>query len=129
VSGILQAMAACVGGVPGVINGALPSGTTETEATFFLENNGAYDIVGATGNWVTPATSVVAAFYQVRVDVTAGGFATGTTGTWLDMSSNRTWVCQDGVAASATFTISFREKATTVVRSTQAGIVLTATTP
>jgi hypothetical protein len=117
------------GGAPGVINGSLPNGTLETEATFFLQNTGAYEIAGVAGSWVAPANSTVAAFYQVKVDVTSGGFASGTTGTWLDMSSSRTWTCQDGVAVSATFTVTFREKASQVVRSTQAGVVLTATSP
>jgi hypothetical protein len=128
-SGAHAMFLAVSGAAPGVINGALPNGTLETEATFFLGNDGTYSIAGATGNWVTPATSAIAAFYQVRVVVTAGFFASGTTDTWLDMSSNRSWVCQDGVAVSATFTVTFREKASQVVRSTQAGVVLTATSP
>lgn len=118
------------GGAPGVINGALPNGSNAGSSDWTLVNDGTYstgDGAGGalTGNWVTPATAVVAAYYQVKVDVTAGAFSAGTTGSYLDLSSTRGWA--KTVAGTVTFTVTIREKATGLVRSTQAGKTLTVT--
>jgi hypothetical protein len=127
-SGVMCAMGG--GGVPGVINSAIPNGIEVTEAIFVLDTDGTYGMAGtAPGVWVTPANSTVAAQWQVKLDVTAGGLASGTTGTWLDIGASSIWTCYDGVAVTATFTLSFREKASTTVRSVQTGIVLNATSP
>jgi hypothetical protein len=115
------------GGAPGVINGALPSGSDPTGATFQLSNNGTYFVTnGGSGNWVTPANATIAAYYQCKVDVTAGAFSgpSSATGSWLDLSTTRSWAQNAG--GSAVFTLSIREKATTIVRSVQTGIVLDA---
>jgi hypothetical protein len=127
VSGIALLLRSTAGGTSGVINTALPNGSAAGVAEFNLGNDGSTAISGnATGTWVAPATATIAAFYQVKIDATSGSFFSGTTGTWLDMSSNRQWTTQTPDPA-VTFTISFREKASGTVRSTQAGVTLTAT--
>jgi hypothetical protein len=122
VSGVLAALLSG-GGAPGVINGAIPGGSDTPEATLVITNDGTFTTSGGSGNWVTPASTTVAAFYQVKVDETSNAFTSGTVGTWLDCSSSRTWV-ED--AGSVTCTISFREKTTGIVRSVQTGVTFTA---
>jgi hypothetical protein len=126
-TGVLGALIGA-GGVPGVINGSLPSGVSTLGATagFTIQSNGTYNIsTGQLGNWVTPASGTIAALYQVKVDPTSGSFTGGAaTGTWLDCSTTRGWNLDPDNAV--TFTISFREKATGIVRSVQTGITLTA---
>ena len=127
-SGVLGLLVAGAG-APGIINGALPAGGAfASTATWRLNNDGTYTISGQSdANWVTPAASVIAAQYQVKVDVTLASFSTGTTGTWLDLSSTQTWTIDSaGDPESVTFDVSFREKATGIVRSTQTGLTLTA---
>lgn len=54
-----------------------------------------------------------AADFEVRLTVTSGTFATGTTGAWLPMSSNRAWTLAAGVgAASAVGTLEIRNALT-----------------
>lgn len=141
-SGAVAAMLGAVRGAPGVVNGSLPNGTEDSDApvqvaTFQLKNDGTYSVANndapQTGNWVSPASAAVAAFYQVKVDVTGGAFTAGpgavpsdSTGVWLDQSSTRAWY-NNAVGTTVTFTVSFREKATAIVRTTQAGITLAET--
>ena len=122
-SGVLAVVG--LSGAPGIINGALGGSEEASPAFFIIDNDGSYDqTAGSLGAWVTPANATVAAHYQVKVDATSGTFSSGTTGTWLDCSSDNAWTKSGG---SVTFTISFREKASGIVRSTQAGLVLTGT--
>lgn len=115
-------------GAPGVINrnaGAY-SAAQSGGASVNVNANGTLSGSGHPGaNWVTPTNSTTAAAYQVKVDATAGTFSLGTTGTWIDCSTGPGW--SKAVTGSVTFTISFREKATTLVRATIAGEVLDAT--
>lgn len=130
-SGVLNTMLA-VGGAPGVINDSLPDGIANGACGFTLNSDGTYAIsTSQTGNWVTPASTTVAAYYQVKVDATSGAFSTGTTGAWLDMSGNHSWSLNPPASAGSefvTFTVTFREKATGIVRSTQTGLTLEAVT-
>ena len=119
---------ALLNSIPGVINGSIPNGSGGgAGATFQLKNDGTYVITGnSNANWVTPAAAVVAAFYQVKVDNTGGAaFASGTLGTYEDLSSTRTWTI-DPAGGTAVFTVTIREKATGIVRSTQTGKTLAA---
>ena len=112
-----------------MINAALPNGSVagSATATWQLNNDGSLTVSGSSGNWVTPATAGVAALYQVKVDVTLGSFSTGTTGSYLDLSTTRTWtIVSAGDPESVTFTVTIREKATGIVRRTQAGVTLSA---
>ncbi len=124
-SGFMQVMLATYG-APGVINGSLPNGgvSDPADATWQLSNDGSYSISGASaGNWVDPASSTVAAYYQVKVDATSGAFSSGGTGSWLDLSTSRAWTKTS--VGSVTFTVTIREKASGTVRSTQTGVTLT----
>ena len=122
-SGILAAM---ISGAAGVINGALPNGSqVGGTVTWQLNNDGTYTIAGnSDADWVTPSESAVAALYEVKVDVTAGAFASGTTGTWLPLDTTRTWTTDEVTSTTCTFTVTIRERDTQVVRSTQAGVTL-----
>lgn len=117
------ALAAMIGlsGAPGVINGALPDSTSSVGgAGFELQNDG--DCVASNGagtgtvDWVTPSDTTTAAYYEAKVDATAGSFSSGTTGTWLALSSSRSWTINTG---SVTFNVSIREAVTGLVRTTQ----------
>lgn len=117
------------GGAPGVINDSLPVGAAlAATATWRLNNDGTYTISGESdANWVTPANTTVAAFYQVKVDITLGAFSTGTTGSYVDLSSTQTWTMDSaGDPESVTFDVTIREKATGIVRSVQTGLTLAA---
>ena len=123
---LIAAIMGAMGGAPGVINANLPSGEAVSPElpVWMLNNDGTYNISGAqAGNWVSPATEAVAAFYQVKLDVTSGTLEIGTTGEWLDLSTSRGW--GKNVLGTATFTVSIREKTTQIVRSVQPGVTLT----
>src|SRR5690606_18087403 len=110
---------------PGVINDNIPGGSNEFSATFRILANGTGDVADGTGgarpfDWVTPATEDVAAFYEVRVDVTSGAMSSRTPGQWLQPSQSWSLI-GDG---SVTFTLSFRERITGRIRSVQEGITL-----
>ena len=125
-SGIL--MAAGSGGIPGAINSSAGaySAASSGGASLNVNNDGTLTGSGHPGGaWLSPAVAAFAAEYQVKVDATAGAFTTGTTGTWLDCSTTRSWSRDPG--SVVTFTISFREKTTGIVRATLAGEELDAT--
>lgn len=127
---LIAAIMGAMGGAPGVINANLPNGRTVSPElpVWTLRNDGTYNISGAqAGNWVSPATAEVAAYYQVKVDVTSGTLELGTTGVWLDLSTTRSW--GKNILGTATFTVSIREKATQIVRSVQPGVTLTVEPP
>lgn len=77
-------------------------------------------------DWITPTAGSTT--YFVRATLIGGSFSTGTTGTWLALTSNRTWsVSQSGAGtqtANATFEIASDSGGTNVVAS--ANIILTA---
>lgn len=104
------------GGSPGVIQtiqGGTAGGGT---CTFVLKNDGTYTMSGtAGGNWVSPAAAVVAAQWSVRVTNVSGTLNTGTVGSWLALSSNRTWT---ETGEDTTISVEFRDTSETI-RSTQ----------
>ena len=66
--------------------------------------------------WCTPVTS--AANYEAYVTVNSGGLTSGTTGSWVALSSTRSWTLQEvgsGNTAVCNFTVQIRRVATTVV--------------
>lgn len=108
--------------VTGIVNTSLPTSSTGTAgvAVYSIGNTGVLTYsVGAgspTVNWVTPTNAAVAARYQVRVVVTSGAFSSGpAANTWHDCSTTRTWSVGSGNSVS--FTITIREKATGIERS------------
>lgn len=112
-------------GAPGTLTTTLSSVSGASPCDYSVDNDGNIKSLGLTIEaWITPTTAEIAAFYQVKVDVTAGAFDSGTTGTWLDCSSDNSWLKSSG---TVTFTISFREKYSGLVRKTQAGVTLQGT--
>jgi hypothetical protein len=65
--------------------------------------------------WCTPTSA--AGNYEARVTVTSGALSSGTTGTWLALSTSRTWsVTQSGAGSSfCSFTVEIRRTGTTTV--------------
>lgn len=119
-SGIIGAVIAAVSGAPGIIQ-AVPNAGGPAASSFGLTNAGAITVNGGgSGNWVSPASAIIAAYYQVKVDVNSGSFTSGdATGAWLDLSTSRAWA-RTG-AGTVNYNVSFREKATAAVRSVQTG--------
>lgn len=59
--------------------------------------------------WCTPAAA--AGNYEARVTVTVGSLTSGTTGTWLALTSTRDWARQEttpGNTSNCTFTVEIR---------------------
>lgn len=100
--------------------------------TLAINSNGTLTATGTNAgtldsyNWITPTTGSTS--YYVRATLIGGSFSSGTTGTWLALTSNRTWnVTQSGAGtqtANATFEIASDAAGTNVVAS--ANIILTA---
>lgn len=100
--------------------------------TLAINSNGTLVVTGTNAgtldsyNWITPTTGSTS--YYVRATLIGGSFSSGTTGTWLALTSNRTWtVTQSGAGtktANATFEIASDSGGTNIVAS--AGIILTA---
>lgn len=121
------AMFMVYGGAPGVVAPSVSLTSSNAVAiTLLLNNAGALSVDPNAGTWVTPATAVVAAYYEVKVDVTAGSFTSGSaTGSFLSLGTSRSWT--KSVVGSVTYTITIREIATGIVRYTSAGNIVTAT--
>ena len=120
-SGIMFAIVGA-SGAPGVINGSLPNESHALAAGIQLTNDGTYSYVsGLSGNWVSPASTTVAAYYQVKSVITSGSLTTDpSAGSYIDCSTTRTWA-QTG-SGGATLTLTFREKASGIVRHVQTGL-------
>lgn len=117
-SGVLNVLLG-MSGAPGVIQN-ISDGVDAVGVTLALNNDGTYTMTGTGGgNWIEPASAVIAAQWEVKVDVTSGAFTSGTTGTWLAMSSNRSWIEDSG---QVIFDISWREAATHIVRTIQTDV-------
>jgi hypothetical protein len=69
---------------------------TDARVVFSVNSNGTVLATGDTAgtlasyNWLTPTTGSTT--YYVRATLTSGTFSSGTTGTWLALTSNRSWV-------------------------------------
>ena len=120
---------AAAGRAPGLINGVPNGDSSIGGGGLGINADGTYTISDGAGtdegDWVTPATEAIAALYQVKIDVTSGSFDTGTTGSFVDCSTGPAWSC----SATVVFDVAWREKATGVVRLTQAGRTIVVTGP
>ena len=66
-------------------------------------------------NWVNP-TSLAGAGYECKVTIALGTLSSGTSGSWLALSSTRTWeVSASSTTKSCTFTVEIRDAASLVV--------------
>ena len=72
--------------------------------------------------WNTSTTA--GSGYEVKATLNSGSLTSGTTGSWLALSSNRTWTVtdttQDDIAQTATLTIQIRATGTTTVLDSSA---------
>lgn len=80
---------------------------TTATASFTLNSDGTYSSVGSlfapSGTWQTGTGT--GSSYEARLTVTSGSFSSGTTGSWLVLSTNRTWTnTRSGSPGSATGT-------------------------
>lgn len=79
-------------------------------ASYALENDGDIAVNGSDdGDWITPKAAA-GADYECRATVISGGFTTGTFGSWLALSSTRSWtLVQSGIGtATASMTLEIR---------------------
>jgi len=116
---ILLAAWAAMGGdkisLSGVAVSSVGSGTQT--ATYTLESDG--DVVTATtgggsvdaGDWIDPKANAPSD-YECRATLNSGTLTSGTTGSWLALTSNRSWSLQQitiGQATQVDLTIEIRK--------------------
>ena len=101
--------------------------TANTDGTLTVVGNGNTNDGDITPNpgWYTPTTTSVGSTYEIRVTATTGTFSTGTTGSWLALSSARSWTVNTNTSKSVTFTIEIRVTSTSTVVGTSTGNVIT----
>lgn len=96
------------------------------DANWNVNSDGTYSVSGpGSGNWLEPPNASLAALYEIKVDVTAGSFSSGTTGAWLALSSSRSWTRT--LIGSVTFDVSFRLASDGTVVHTTTGRTLQVT--
>ena len=106
---ILLAAFGAIGGdrisLSGLTISAIGSGGAQT-ATYTLESDG--DVIIATtvdgsldaGDWISPKASAPSD-YEVQATLNAGTLTSGTTGSWLALTSNRSWTLTRVVVGAA----------------------------
>lgn len=116
---ILLAAFAAMGGDRISLSGVAVSsvGSGSQTATYTLESDG--DVVTATtplgssdiGDWIDPKANAPSD-YEVQATLNAGTLTSGTTGSWLALTSNRSWTLTQvtvGVAIQVDLTIEIRK--------------------
>lgn len=84
---------------------------TNAEAGYQLESDGDIadgqgGIFSDVGDWIVPKAAAGAS-WECRATIISGTFDTGTAGTWLALSSNRTWTKARTSDVPGTNTVSF----------------------
>ena len=118
---ILLAAFGAIGGDKISLSGvaAVSVGSGSQTATYTLESDG--DVVRVTttlgsadiGDWISPKASAPSD-YEVRATLNSGTLTSGTTGSWLALSSNRSWTLTRatvGAADQVNLTIEIRKGA------------------
>jgi len=102
--------------------------TANTDGTLTVVGNGNTNDGDITPNpgWYTPTTGSIGNTYEIRVTATSGTFTSGTVGSWLALSSVRTWTVSSNTLKTVTFTIEIRVASTSEVVATTTGNVITA---
>ena len=105
---ILLAAFAAIGGDQIALSGVAVSsvGSGSQTATYTLESDG--DVVRATtplgssdiGDWIDPKASAPSD-YEVRATLNSGTLTSGTTGSWLALTSNRSWTLTQATVGAA----------------------------
>jgi len=117
---ILLAAFGAMGGDRIALSGVSVSsvGAGTQTATYTLESDG--DVVTATtdggsvdaGDWISPKASAPSD-YEVKATLNAGTLTSGTTGSWLALTSNRSWsvtqIVNSGSSNAADLTIEIRK--------------------
>ena len=106
---ILLAAFAAIGGDQIALSGVAVSsvGSGSQTATYTLESDG--DVVRATtplgssdiGDWIDPKASAPSD-YEVRATLNSGTLTSRTTGSWLALTSNRSWTLTQATVGAAT---------------------------
>ena len=107
---ILLAAFAALGGEPLISlsnRTVFSSGAASQTATYTLESDG--DIVATTtpvgavdvGDWIDPKAAAPGT-YEVLATIVSGSLSSGTTGSWLALTSNRSWSVTRGSLGDAT---------------------------
>lgn len=118
--------------------GAFPT-VPSTTVTFAVNRDGSMTVSGTGGNesgtepdplidWYKPEGATVGDDYEVRITVNSGtGFDTGTVGSWLALTSDRTWTRIYNSIGSSTvnFTIEIRTSAGATLASQTCDITQT----
>lgn len=127
---LISAMAASAGGGGGAVValtnqdiGAFDSGAAS--CSYSLQSNGVIQqstsVVGVLpiGNWISP-TSAAPGSYECRADLVSGTLSSGTTGSWLALTSSRAWSLTrlSPGSSSAELTISIRLSGVTLATCT-----------
>jgi hypothetical protein len=126
-TGIMQAIIGSLGGDQITLFGVAVSsiGLGSQTATYTLESDG--DIVRATtplgsadiGDWIIPKASAPGT-YEVRATLNSGTLTSGTTESWLALTSNRSWTLTRiivGAADTVDLTIEIRRGSGSVLAS------------
>ena len=86
-------------------SGAVDGGVKyETDGEFFART-GATTAYVDTGSWLTPESKATGGGYEIRATLNSGTLATGTTGTWLALTSDRAWTVDQYDTANLTIDI------------------------
>jgi len=106
---ILLAAFGAIGGDKIQLSGVAVSsvGAGNQTATYTLESDG--DVLSVTtpggsvdaGDWIDPKASAPSD-YEVQATLNAGTLTSGTTGSWLALSSNRSWTLTRATVGTAT---------------------------
>lgn len=116
-----------IGGAPTISVGAgtyMPSGNVsggyKLEADGdIMARTGATTVYVDNGDWCVPKSKALGSGYQVRATLNSGSLSTGTTGTWLALTSDREWTV--GQYDTANLTIDIRNAGGTIVAT---GVVI-----
>ena len=106
---ILLAAFAAIGGDQIALSNVnvLSIGAGSQTATYTLESDG--DVVSDStifgpvdeGDWITPKANAPSD-YEVQATLNAGTLTSGTTGSWLALTSNRSWTLTQATVGAAT---------------------------
>ena len=123
-SGVLNALLGIPGFIVALVNTTVADGGLGGEAGYELQNDG--DIIESTtdggsvdtGDWITPKGASGIGAFSVRATLNSGTLSSGTTGSWLSLSTTRIWVVGPGGAANLTIEISSDGGATVLTSAT-----------
>lgn len=117
-TGVMQAIIGSIaGGAPGTVTlnstyNPVATGSGVQVASFALESDGDIAVNGSdVGDWLDPKASAPS-LYEVRATIVSGSLTSGTAGSWLALSTTRTWTrtdpANDGITEICVLTIEIR---------------------